>query len=145
MANDLIATDQDNNLDVTQVDLSSAKKFFTEAIKLTQAYSTVQQTNKEFLIEVPVEHGNCVKLVLCDEYKGIKLQKFFAKKDTVMTVKDTDICRGFIIHEGSLEISCADLTLRMPRDKHFFYNNGKEEIRLTFFEDTWFYMVSTTV
>lgn len=120
-----------------------AKKFFTEAIKLTQAVSNKADFTKA-LSPIPVDSGECVSVVLCDEYKGIKLQKFFAKKNTSMLLPNEGVCRGFIVHEGDMSV-CYDLghsQMRLPRDRHFFYVNDKEEIILEFFMDTWFYMVS---
>lgn len=120
-----------------------AKKFFTEAIKLTQGFS--KDPNKDKIITtVPVDTGECIKVVLCDEYKGIKLQKFFAKKYTSMLLPDEGICRGFIVHEGDMSVcyNSGGSQMRLPKDRHFFYVNDKEEIILEFFMDTWFYMVS---
>lgn len=126
-----------------EFNLEPAKKFFTEAIKLTQAFSGATYLVKP-PTSVPVDSGECISIVLCDEYKGIRLQKFFAKKNTSMLLPDEGVCRGFIVHDGDMSV-CYDSgrsQMRLPKDRHFFYVNDKEEIILEFFLDTWFYMVS---
>jgi len=125
--------------------LEPAKKFFTEAIKLTQAFS-LNCESKPLLTEVPVKSGECICTLLCDEYKGVKLQKFFAKTNTSMSLPDEGLCRGFMVHEGDMVVYYDSGTkqMRLPKDRHFFYvsNSDSDTILVDFFMDTWFYMVS---
>lgn len=120
-----------------------AKRFFTEAIQLTQAVSNKMESSG-ITTPVKVDSGECTKIVLFDEYNGIKLYKFFAKENTAMILSEEENCKGFILIEGDMSI-CYDIgskQIRLPKDRHFFYVNKGEDLVLEFFMDTWFYMIS---
>ena len=123
---------------LNQLNLEPAKKFFTEAIQLTQ----IMGSSNDDITNVPVTQGHCIKMTLCDEYRGAKLQKFFARKGTAMEVVSDLSCTGFIAHKGDMVIIHDEGQVRMPEEKHLFYISEGKKVLLKFIEDTWFYKIS---
>lgn len=134
------------NLDTnasTYFNLEPAKRYFIETLKLTKVFNECAkcwiQTEK-----VPVDEGSCISTLICDEYKGVKVQKFFAKGDTSMLLPGKGLCKGFIIQNGAMCVTYDNGRKKMllPEERHFFYIRDDEEIKLSFSTDTWFYVIS---
>lgn len=129
------------------LDLSEARKFFSEAIKIAHEYgkSKTVSTSDIDLKEVDVTDGISLGMSLYEDLPDVAFNKFFARQGTTF---NKDVCKGFhkiiIISSGKFSIHTGDEggIVILPDDRKFCYLMDGNTFNVEFLEDTWFYVVS---
>lgn len=129
------------------LDLSEARRFFSEAIKIAHEYGKAENKNNYYtdLKEVDVADGINLGISLYEDLPDVAFNKFFARQGTVF---NKEVCKGYhkviIISEGEFFINIGDgkRIINLPKDRKFCYLMDGNAFNVEFLEDTWFYVVS---
>lgn len=125
------------------IDLSSAVKFFTDAVLF--AYNNAKESNveccniKEIAVVSDIDVGESIH----ETIPGASFKKYYAPKNTKCTDK---VCKDYtkllIMIDGDCILTTVYAKVLLPQERKFFYLNSEDIFSVEFVEDSWFYILS---
>lgn len=123
------------------LDLSSAKKFFSDVVRVAYEQGRLSECSGEYL---DLSEGSFLdndNIVYTDN-SNIILKRFFSKGPSEY---HKSICNGYhkvFVHSvGNFSVNTGNNMVVVDEDRKIFYLKDGEDFDLCFFEDCWFYVL----